>query len=1010
MNKISAMRGYREFDEFKDDALLRILNPDDRTDRSEHINENNTRMPHKGDSQWRLETVAGHILPKSNNKGIVSNFFTFKNSAICETIFHYDVKIYQYRKLNPDSEIYYVEVDESLEQKADVALNYSLIHLLRKKVVSPKTWTPDEGYGIAYDGHSALFSTKQLFDPGSNDVERRPADCESTEFPKSVNRRNSDYGPGNSDAKPGGNYDAENLNKFPKSSELSRDFAFDLVPNESVKRLKFHIRLRQVALLSRPKNTERIAVIADSKVNKNDKQVNQSYVRALDVALLGFVRGQVDQNNPKWIMQGSKAFDSGGENIRLGSPNFLAMRGFSVSTKAVMGGLSLVCDMAVSCFIEGGELTQFICNHCNFRNFDEMKRNLPLHRDIVDALTKSLKGVKIKVKHLNHSKKFREFGPPAESEDSNFEHEDEHGNKSQINVAKYFELQASKHDNYSKLLPNKRLEYPGLPTVNVGSAKRKILIPVELILVPCGQNRHQLAPNIVSKVIKEAAVKPDVRMNWIANNNKMIEGITQDPDSQKFGLSEVETRAKCINSHILPPAKIQYRNNTLDPGLEGTWNIPGNAQFSEAPPMRDGEQVHKFAVLCASANRYIDDKQVEVFTKSLTKEASKLGVPSKLVASVPWCIGDNEKLEKILRDMFKDNVRMVLVVMTDDGGCYGAIKYQADFIGIATQCMKYKNVCKPPRGYAQNLMLKINTKMGGINHKLASRLERPESAPKTFQSPPVSISWVFDKPTMLVGMDISHPEPGENGSSMAAVVCSLDGSASQYAAHMSAQEKKDDINTSLLEAMTGLVATFKRKNGSCPEHVIVYRDGVSEGQYMTVLDEEIEKIRQAISLNSGDGKNVKVTFMSCSKRHSTRLVYNDGTEETPNYINPCSGVCVDATGQDSGDIVSSTLHEFYLNSHGAIQGTSKCTKYTLLYDQIGFKIAELELLTYWTTYLYCRCNKSVSVATPAYYARWASVRARLIASQCKPGEVSDRLRKISEQWSSETSTSTMYWI
>ena len=139
-------------------------------------------------------------------------------------------------------------------------------------------------------------------------------------------------------------------------------------------------------------------------------------------------------------------------------------------------------------------------------------------------------------------------------------------------------------------------------------------------------------------------------------------------------------------------------------------------------------------------------------------------------------------------------------------------------------------------------------------------------------------------------------------------------------------------------------------------------------------------------------------------------MYNNGSDERPEYVNPCSGVCVDATGEDNGDIVSNTLNEFYLNSHGAIQGTSKCTKYTLLYDEIGFKIAELELLTYWSTYLYCRCNKSVSVATPAYYARWASVRARLIASQCAANDVADRLRHISETWNSEESTSTMHWI
>jgi hypothetical protein len=42
-------------------------------------------------------------------------------------------------------------------------------------------------------------------------------------------------------------------------------------------------------------------------------------------------------------------------------------------------------------------------------------------------------------------------------------------------------------------------------------------------------------------------------------------------------------------------------------------------------------------------------------------------------------------------------------------------------------------------------------------------------------------------------------------------------------------------------------------------------------------------------------------------------------------------------------------------------------------DQIGIKIVgELKLLTYSTIYLYSRCNRSVSITTPAYYAHWAA--------------------------------------
>ena len=142
--------------------------------------------------------------------------------------------------------------------------------------------------------------------------------------------------------------------------------------------------------------------------------------------------------------------------------------------------------------------------------------------------------------------------------------------------------------------------------------------------------------------------------------------------------------------------------------------------------------------------------------------------------------------------------------------------------------------------------------------------------------------------------------------------------------------------------------------------------------------------------------------------HKTRLAYED--PQSRQLINPCPGVCVDGQG-GARSIASNSTVEFYLNSHAAIQGTAKCTKYTLIHDevtaiaypsrvqrcltpaphpltrpptflasllQIGFTLSEIEMLTYWTTYLYTRCNRSVSIATPAYYADLAAERARTL--------------------------------
>lgn len=303
-----------------------------------------------------------------------------------------------------------------------------------------------------------------------------------------------------------------------------------------------------------------------------------------------------------------------------------------------------------------------------------------------------------------------------------------------------------------------------------------------------------------------------------------------------------------------------------------------------------------------------------------------------------------------------------------------------------------------------NVMLKVNTKMGGTNHTLASRLHPGDlsSAPRTFQDPPASLSWVFDKPCMLVGIDTSHAEPGSNKQTVAAVVGSINGQASQYAAHISAQNPRVEMVAALEEAMFALIDTFKKRNdGQFPAHMIVYRDGVGDGQFEQVLEKELPCIQGALHLHGVT--DCKIAFVICQKRHHTRLVFEDSPG---NYINCCPGICVDGSGRERS-ITSAVYNEFYLNSHTAIQGTAKSCKYSLVYDDIGMKIAELELLTYWSCYLYTRCNRSVSLATPCYYAHWASRRAKHLFTA---GAADGDLTSISKKWSEEGRDSTMFFI
>ena len=98
--------------------------------------------------------------------------------------------------------------------------------------------------------------------------------------------------------------------------------------------------------------------------------------------------------------------------------------------------------------------------------------------------------------------------------------------------------------------------------------------------------------------------------------------------------------------------------------------------------------------------------------------------------------------------------------------------------------------------------------------------------------------------------------------------------------------------------------------------------------------------RTALMLHGFEDNAVPISVVICTKMHHTRLVY----EKDGEYQNPCVGLCVDGTTSVSASgaalesISTPRYNEFYLNSHLAVLGTSKPCKYSLVYDEIGFKV------------------------------------------------------------------------
>jgi eukaryotic translation initiation factor 2C len=114
--------------------------------------------------------------------------------------------------------------------------------------------------------------------------------------------------------------------------------------------------------------------------------------------------------------------------------------------------------------------------------------------------------------------------------------------------------------------------------------------------------------------------------------------------------------------------------------------------------------------------------------------------------------------------------------------------------------------------------------------------------------------------------------------------------------------------TELTDMMVERLNAFKAKNNALPQRVLFFRDGVSEGQFLTVQKEELPEVRAAFAkFKDKDGKpyNPKLTILIAGKRHNTRFYPTKNEDADKGNCKP--GTVVDRGGE--------YLEAYYYSEH-----------------------------------------------------------------------------------------------
>jgi hypothetical protein len=355
-----------------------------------------------------------------------------------------------------------------------------------------------------------------------------------------------------------------------------------------------------------------------------------------------------------------------------------------------------------------------------------------------------------------------------------------------------------------------------------------------------------------------------------------------------------------------------------------------------------------------------------------------------------------EDLRMAFQWLVKNTPRLqfVLVVLPfRETSTYHAVKRLGDVeFGIPTVCVRQEKIIEQrgQLGYFANVGLKVNLKFGGVNHR-------------------VNDSTGLVKNTMFVGYDVTHPTnlpagAADKAPSFVGLVASCEEDLAQWPAVTWATKggvenvgKGEDKGQKFVENFKDRIRLWQKHSKGRPlKNIVIFRDGVSEGQFKMVLADELPHIREACRQMCPANDQPRLSVIVSVKRHQTRF-YPTNAEHMSRSRSPKEGTIVDR------GVTNVRYWDFFLQAHASIQGkpshafrryviarltksttgTARPAHYTVLLDEIfraqfGHKAADvLEKLTHDMCYAYGRATKAVSICPPAYYADLVAARARI---------------------------------
>ncbi|KFP31525.1 Piwi-like 1 [Colius striatus] len=455
-----------------------------------------------------------------------------------------------------------------------------------------------------------------------------------------------------------------------------------------------------------------------------------------------------------------------------------------------------------------------------------------------------------------------------------------------------------------------------------------ILIP-ELCFLTGLTDKMRTDFKVMKDLSTHTRLSPEQRQREIGRLSKYIQG---DDNVQKelrdWGLS-FDHNLLSFSGRVVQPEKILQGGNVFDYNPQ----IADWTRETRGAPVICAKPLENWLLLypprsCDAANTLL---------QCLFKVTPSLGI--RMTEAIMIEVDDRtEAYLKALQQCVTPQTNIVFCVFSSvRKDKYDAIKkYLCTDCPVPSQCVLARTLGKPQTAItvATKIALQMNCKMGGELWSVEIPL----------------------KQLMVVGIDCYH-DTLSGRHSVAAFVASLNQTMTRWFSRCVIQGRGQEIVDGLKTCLRSALRDWFKWNKALPSRIIVYRDGVGDGQLNTLVNYEVPQLLECLR-TIGTDYNPRITVIVVKKRVHSRFFAEVGG----GLKNPPPGTVVDT------EITRPEWYDFFIVSQAVKDGCVAPTHYNVIYDNSKMKPDHVQRLTYKLCHVYYNWTGVIRVPAPCQYA------------------------------------------